>query len=98
MLYKFKSRNAGDLILLEPDGKHILELVGKSPAAQGIIQAADIPAAIMALQAAIEREDIANKAAGVLPSEGPGLRHRAMPFIDMLRLNEKSGDDIVWGV
>ena len=98
MLYKFKSRNAGDLILLERDGEHILTLIGKSPAAQGIIQAANIPAAISALQAAVTQEEINNKALGTLPSEGPGLRHRAVPFIDMLLLNQESGDDVVWGV
>ena len=98
MLYKFKSKNAGDLIMLEPDGKHVLEAIGKSPGAQGIILAADIPAAISALQAAIAKEERASKAEGVEPLDGPGLRQRAVPFIDMLRLNQKSGDDIVWGV
>ncbi len=98
MLYKFKSKNAGDLIMLEPDGKHVLEAIGKSPGARGIIQAADIPAAISALQAAIAKEELASKAEGVEPLDGPGLRQRAVPFIDMLRLNQKSGDDIVWGV
>lgn len=98
MLYKFKSKNAGDLIMLEPDGKHVLEAIGKSPGAQGIILAADIPAAISALQAAIAKEELASKAEGVEPLDGPGLRQRAVPFIDMLRLNQKSGDDIVWGV
>ena len=98
MLYKFKSKNAGDLIMLEPDGKHVLEAIGKSPGAKGIILAADIPAAISALQAAIAKEEIASKAEGVEPLDGPGLRQRAVPFIDMLRLNQRSGDDVVWGV
>ena len=84
--------------MLEPDGKHVLEAIGKSPGAQGIILAADIPAAISALQAAIAKEELASKAEGVEPLDGPGLRQRAVPFIDMLRLNQKSGDDIVWGV
>ena len=98
MLYKFKSKNAGDLIMLEPDGKRVLEAIGKSPDARGIILAADIPAAISALQAAIAKEEIASKAEGVEPLDGPGLRQRAVPFIDMLRRNQRSGDDVVWGV
>ena len=98
MLYKFKSKNAGDLIMLEPDGKRVLEAIGKSPDARGIILAADIPAAISALQAAIAKEEIASKAEGVEPRDGPGLRQRAVPFIDMLRRNQRSGDDVVWGV
>jgi cyclopropane-fatty-acyl-phospholipid synthase len=31
MLYKFKSRAAADLILLEPQGRQILEIIGKTP-------------------------------------------------------------------
>ena len=98
MLSKFKSKNAGDVIMLEPVGKHVLEAIGKSPDARGIILAADIPAAISALQAAIAKEEIASKSEGVEPLDGPGLRQRAVPFIDMLRRNQRSGDDVVWGV
>lgn len=98
MLYKFKSKNAGDVIMLEANGRHVLEVIGKSPGAQGIIQAAEIPAAITALQAAIAHEEAAHKAEGAVHVEGPGLRERAMPFIEMLRYNQQSGDDIVWGV
>ena len=31
MLYKFKSRSAPDLIMLEPHGRQILQIVGKTP-------------------------------------------------------------------
>ena len=29
MLYKFKSKAAGDLIMLEPNGRRVLEIIGK---------------------------------------------------------------------
>ena len=46
MLYKFKSKATGDLILLEPHGRHILGLIGKDPSPKGILLVADMPAAM----------------------------------------------------
>jgi hypothetical protein len=63
MLYKFKSKATGDLIMLEPQGKHILKLIGKEPGAKGIILPSEMMAAIDALLAAVEREELAIKAA-----------------------------------
>ena len=45
MLYKFKSRSTGDLIMLEVNGRQVMEILGKDPDAPGIIEAADAPAA-----------------------------------------------------
>ena len=63
MLYKFKSNATSDIIMLEPHGKHILKLIGKDSGAKGIIMPAEMMAAIDALHAAVEREDLANKTA-----------------------------------
>ncbi|HYF41680.1 MAG TPA: DUF1840 family protein, partial [Ramlibacter sp.] len=38
MLYKFKSKAAGDLIMLEPNGRRVLEIIGKDAGPKGIIQ------------------------------------------------------------
>ncbi len=38
MLYKFKSKAAGDVIMLEPTGRQIVGILGKSPGPQGIIE------------------------------------------------------------
>jgi hypothetical protein len=100
MLYKFKSKNAGDVIMLEPNGRKLLELIGKVAGPTGIILAAQMPAAIQALQAAIahEESDDENHDENVVPADSPRLRQRAMPFIDMLNRNYKSGTDVTWGV
>jgi hypothetical protein len=63
MLYKFKSKASSDIIMLEPHGKHILKLIGKDSGAKGIIMPGEMMAAIDALHAAVEREDLAIKAA-----------------------------------
>lgn len=57
MLYKFKSRSTADLILLEPQARRLLHILGKEPAASGIVTAAQIPAAVAALEAAVLAEE-----------------------------------------
>ena len=107
MLYKFKSKAAGDLIMLEPNGRRVLEIIGKDAGPKGIIQPQEMPAALTALEDAISREEAEQnqateeaKAKGqVAPRlEGVSLRQRAVPFIDMLKRCQKEGADIVWGV
>ena len=98
MLYKFKSKNAGDVIMLEPNGRRILEVIGKDAGATGIILPEQIPAAIAAIEAAIALEESGDlKSDDPLHGDGPGLRQRAMPFIDMLKRNHKANSEVVWG-
>ena len=107
MLYKFKSQAAADLIMLQPNGQRILQIIGKDGASPGIILPEQMPMAIAALEAAVVAEDAARKAGKAQAAE-PGkdlprgdaisLRQRAVPFIDMLRRCEKAGKEIVWGV
>ena len=68
MIYRFKSRAAGDLLMLGPHGDALLRVLGREPSARGIIEPADMPAARAALQAAIEADE-ALRAAGL---EGRG--------------------------
>jgi len=107
MLYKFKSKATGDLIMLEPNGRRVLEAIGKDAGPKGIIQAGEMSGAIAQLEAAIAREEAQQNAAadeanakGEAAAQGDSvsLRQRALPFIDMLRRAEKEQADVVWGV
>lgn len=107
MLYKFKSKAAGDLIMLEPNGRRVLEVIGKDPGPKGIILPEQMPAAVAALEEAIRKEESEQQAAieeakakGQTPPrfDAVSLRQRAVPFIEMLRRCEKAGQEIVWGV
>lgn len=98
MLYKFKSKDAGDLIMLEPNGRRILEVIGKEAGPTGIILPEQMPAAIQALRDAIALEESGDEEAGAVPGDGLGLRQRAMPFIDMLKRSHAAGHEVVWGV
>ena len=108
MLYKFKSRATPDLIMLEPNGRRVLQLIGKPvDEQQGILQPADMPAAIAALEAAMAQEEAARRAAEAeaaeqgetLPEfESVSLRQRATPFIEMLHRCQAANKEVVWGV
>jgi hypothetical protein len=108
MLYKFKSKAAGDLIMLEPNGRRVLEIIGKDPGPKGIILPDEMPGAIKALEAAIAREEQEQQTAAdeakaqgqalARGGDGVSLRQRAVPFLDMLRRASQAGKEIVWGV
>ena len=57
MLYKFKSKATADLIMLEPNGKQILRIIGKVPTPKGILEVAEMPRAIEALRQAVQQEE-----------------------------------------
>ena len=103
MIYKFKSKATGDLIMLGPHGNQLLALLGREPAAQGIIEVAAMPAALAALQAAIAAEEAAPAEGGDDEDEPSGaravaLRQRLWPMIEMLKQAHAAGQPIVWGV
>lgn len=107
MLYKFKSQASGDVIMLEANGNQILQAIGKEPAAKGIILPQDMPAAISALEHAIEkshsaqgekREASSDASDDNAAAERVSLRQRAAPFIDMLQRCQAENKEIVWGV
>jgi cyclopropane-fatty-acyl-phospholipid synthase len=56
MLFEFKSRATGSVIMTGDVGKKVLPLIGKSPEPRGIITVSQMPAAIAALEAACKRE------------------------------------------
>jgi cyclopropane-fatty-acyl-phospholipid synthase len=59
MLFKFKSKATGDLIMLEPNGRRVLQIIGKDPSSTGIILPAQMPTALAALESAIASEESA---------------------------------------
>jgi Domain of unknown function (DUF1840) len=107
MLYKFRSKATGDLIMLPAHGDTMLRLLGREPSAKGIFEAADQPALIVALETAIAeaeaappRQDV-GKGDGEAepdPARSVGLRQRLWPMIEMLRRCQAAGEPVVWGV
>lgn len=113
MQYKFKSKATGDLIMLEPQGRQILKLIGKEPGPQGIILPEEMLTAIATLHEAVIREEAAiqaareaaqtshgsdDKQASVDSQKGISLKQRVVPFVDMLRRAHAEDKEVVWGV
>lgn len=106
MLVTFKSRAAADVPMYAEHAKMLLSVIGKSlepeAAPQGIITAADAPAALAKLKAAADasrrtqKEAIGDDEPGQAISVG--LAQRAFPLIDMLERAAKEERDVVWGV
>jgi hypothetical protein len=113
MLYKFKSKATGDLIMLGPQGDQLLKLLGRSPASQGIFEPEAMPSAWALLEQAVKDQESARRDAkqqhpGELNAEPApadavatpvvSLRQRVWPFIDMLKRAHAEGQAVVWGV
>jgi Domain of unknown function (DUF1840) len=103
VIYKFRSKAAGDLIMLGATGDHLLRVIGKEPAPKGIIEPAAMPAAIAALEKAVADDEAvrAQAEADGAPPRREGvvsLRQRAWPLVEMLRRAHAADKEIVWGV
>ena len=107
MIYKFKSKADGDVIMTGPAGDDVLRVIGKSPAAKGIIETGSMSAAIAAIEQAVAADDAARAQAEkeateggtqLAPRDGVTLRQRAWPLVEMMKRSLTEGADIVWGV
>ena len=109
MLYKFKSKANGDVIMLAANGDAVLRLLGREPAAQGIFEVDAMPGLIATLLQAVAADDaerhakalVAAADQGGAPTDGRGdgvaLRQRAWPLVEMLRRSHAAREVIVWG-
>ncbi len=107
MLYKFKSKASGDVIMLEATGRKVLQILGKEPIPRGILTPDQLEPAIDALQRAVDQEEAdladAKRAALAEGKSTPGqadisLRQRATPFVAMLKRSHAENESVVWGV
>jgi hypothetical protein len=101
MIYKFKSKATGDLIMLGPNGDQMLRLLGREPTPKGIIEVDQLAAAITALRAAVH--DAEAQAEDGQDDEAPGrnavsLRQRLWPVIEMFERALNAKEAVVWGV
>lgn len=56
MIYEFKCRATGTVVMTKPAAEWILRVIGKEPGPTGIITVAQMPAAIAAIRIAVEEE------------------------------------------
>ncbi len=102
MALTFTSKAAASITMLDANANQVLEIIGKERGARGVITAAEAPACIGKLQAAIaahgeepmpsEREEPERAARFV------SLKTRLWPFIDLLERAHAKGAAVLWGV
>lgn len=106
MIYKFRSKAGGDVIMLGPNGDQMLRLIGREPAPKGIVEPQAMAHAIACLEAAVAAEDAAGQSKGTeqgdCPAEdrnaGVALGPRVWPVIDMFKRALAADVPVVWGV
>lgn len=108
MLYEFKSKATGTVTMTGEVAERILAIVGKEAGPKGIFTVEQMPDAIAALQAAIEREKRETNAQDPDDEDDDerdaprpvavSLAQRAWPLIDALREAHRAGQPVTWGV
>jgi hypothetical protein len=105
MIYRFRSPATADTLMLGPQGEQFLRAIGREPAPRGILEPADMAAALTALQRAIELDESARAQApaddAVLEAAGQdpvSLRRRLWPMVEMIRRAQAAEAPVVWGI
>lgn len=102
MLYTFKSKATGELIMMGSIGDLLLRVIGKEPSGKGIVQVPELLPAIAAIQSAIAQAESAPEPAGSEATDSAAelvtLRQRAWPLVEMMRAAQASGEAVTWGV
>jgi hypothetical protein len=110
MLYEFKSKATGTVVMTGPVAERMLAIIGKEPGPRGIVTVEQLGPAIEALQQAAELD----RAAGQPPEAGEpvgrdgerdedprravSLSQRAWPLIEMFTAARAAKKDVTWGV
>jgi cyclopropane-fatty-acyl-phospholipid synthase len=109
MLYEFKSKAAGTVVMTGAVGDRMLGIIGRAPGPQGVFTPEQLGAAIEALQAAItveklalqqptpdaqDKDDETSDTAG----DAISLAQRALPLIELLSAARAAGKPVTWGV
>jgi len=111
MLFEFRSRVTGTVIMTDAVGRKVLQVLGREPEPRGVLTVEQLPEALARLRAAIaaERAEIARNAgeagSGASPAEEPdeppaliSFAQRALPLIEMLERSAAAGREVTWGV
>ena len=104
MIYKFRSKAGGDVIMMGPNGDQMLRLIGREPAPKGIVEPQAMPEAIARREAAAAADAAERAEQGDKPGrsgsgeERVALGPRVWPVIDMFKRAHAADVPVVWGV
>ncbi len=104
MLYEFKSRAAGTVVMTDAVGSQAVDILGKS-GPQGIFTVAELPGAIARLEAAVAHSKTQSQ-----PTPDPEtdtneaiqasvpLSARLAPLIDLMQRSLQGQKEVTWGI
>ncbi|MFY7872965.1 MAG: DUF1840 domain-containing protein [Limnohabitans sp.] len=107
MIYKFRCKATGDVVMTGQVGDQLLRIVGHPVSAQGILQSCDMLSAIRALELAVAEDESrladlkGNCVAGdavAQDTDAVTLGQHAWPLIKMMQQALAADEAIVWGV
>ena len=111
MLYEFKCKVAGTVVMTQPVAERLLKIIGKPPAPAGVFEPEHLAGAISALQATVQREQAGaatndpdnrdeeeDSGSAQDGSKRISLKQRAWPLLDLMKTALAAGQRITWGV
>ena len=105
MIITFRSKAAGEVIMLGQHAKPLLELAGKvvgdTLEKRGVFTPEQLPDAIARIERALNAEkdpnfDEDDPAQAARAAQYVGLRQRAFPLLDLLRRSEQKKVNVTW--
>jgi hypothetical protein len=97
MLVTFSTDGYSSITMFGDVALSMLEMMGHSTTVPGAILAADVPAALSKLSAAIEADKKQPLAMDEDTEEAEvSMTHRALPLIDLLTAAAKGKSDVMW--
>lgn len=102
MIYEFKSRATGSVVMTSDVAEALLHIIGKPKGPEGVIVPQAMPAAIDALNKAIALQKSASQSNHHTDDEDGkpkiSLGQRALPLIEMMQRAHGADKEITWGV
>ena len=98
MLVTFTTDDYGDVIMFGDVALAMLRMMGHTPTVPGAILAADVPAALGRLTAAIDAAKASPPVADEQAQDEPAvsLANRALPLINLLKAAARSNSRVMW--
>ena len=97
MLVTFTTDAYADITMFGDVALTMLKMMGHSATVPGAILAADVPAALRQLTAAIDAEKFSPPVAHKDEDESEvSVAHRGLPLIDLLTAAAKAGRNVMW--
>lgn len=98
MLVTFTTKAHADITMFGDVALAMLKMMGHSATVPGAILAADVPAALSRLKAAIDAEKTSSPPVEDKDADEPvvSLAHRALPLMELLAAAAKAESDVMW--